>query len=55
MITNSTLSGNASNYGGGISNHGGSTTLMIGHTILKAGASGGNILTLERLPRWATT
>ena len=43
MITNSTLSGNASNYGGGISNHGGSTTLMIGHTILKAGASGGNI------------
>lgn len=42
-ITNSTLSGNASNYGGGISNHGGAATLTIGHTILKAGASGGNM------------
>src|SRR6266540_1794731 len=45
-ITNSTLSGNSASQGGGIYNYGGSiytTSLMIGDTILNAGASGENI------------
>src|SRR5215813_5379052 len=39
-ITNSTLSGNAAEFGGGISNGG---TVTIGNTILKTGVWGGNI------------
>ena len=46
QISNSTISGNSATTGGGISNdasNGGSASLQIGNTILKAGATGGNI------------
>ena len=42
-VTNSTLSGNSAGSGGGIYNARRHTALTIGDTILKAGASGGNI------------
>ncbi len=43
-ITNSTVSGNAAPIGGGIYSGGANGMLEIGNTILKAGASGANLL-----------
>ena len=47
-VSNSTFSGNSASVAGGIYNHdgGGSATLTIGDTIIKAGASGANILNI---------